>query len=52
MGLKEKARQGLLTGSLPWGYVKGADGIAEPDTERARYVRHQRPENCPRRRVA
>ncbi len=24
MGLREKARQGLLTGSLPWGYVKGA----------------------------
>ena len=24
MGLKEKARQGLLTGSLPWGYRKGA----------------------------
>ena len=23
MGLREKARQGLLTGSLPWGYVKG-----------------------------
>ena len=39
MGLKEKARQGLLTGSLPWGYRKGADGIAEPDEERARTVR-------------
>ena len=39
MGLKEKARQGLLTGSLPWGYLKGADGIAEPDPERASYVR-------------
>ena len=25
MGLKEKARQGLLTGSLPWGYRKGDD---------------------------
>ena len=39
MGLKEKARQGFLTGSLPWGYGKGADGIAEPDEERASYVR-------------
>ncbi|MGH7191241.1 MAG: recombinase family protein, partial [Acetobacteraceae bacterium] len=39
MGLKEKARQGLLTGSLPWGYRKGADAIAEPDPERAPYVR-------------
>ena len=39
MGLREKARQGLLTGSLPWGYVKGEDGIAQPDPERAPYVR-------------
>ena len=38
MGLKEKARQGLLTGSLPWGYRKGQDGIAEPDPERALLV--------------
>jgi site-specific DNA recombinase len=38
MGLCEKARQGLLTGSLPWGYVKGEDGIAQPDPERAPYV--------------
>jgi site-specific DNA recombinase len=38
MGLKEKARQGLLTGSLGWGLVKGEDGIAVPDTERAPYV--------------
>jgi len=39
MGLREKARQGLLTGSLPWGYVKGADEIATPDREKAPYVR-------------
>jgi site-specific DNA recombinase len=39
MGLREKARQGLLTGSLPWGYLKGEDGIAAPDPERAPYVR-------------
>jgi hypothetical protein len=39
MGLREKARQGLLTGSLPWGYVKGADDIATPDPEKAPYVR-------------
>ena len=31
MGLREKARQGQLTGSLPWGYAKGEDEIAEPD---------------------
>ena len=35
---KEKARQGLLTGSLPWGYRKGDDDVAEPDPERAPYV--------------
>jgi site-specific DNA recombinase len=35
MGLREKARQGLLTGSLPWGYVKGDQGIAVPDPKRA-----------------
>jgi site-specific DNA recombinase len=39
MGLKEKARQGLLTGSLPWGYRKGEDGVAQPDPDRALYVR-------------
>jgi site-specific DNA recombinase len=39
MGLREKARQGLLTGSLPWGYVKGQGGIAQPDPEKAPYVR-------------
>jgi site-specific DNA recombinase len=39
MGLREKARQGKLTGSLPWGYVKGDDAIAAPDPERAPYVR-------------
>jgi site-specific DNA recombinase len=39
MGLKEKARQGLLTGSLPWGYRKGAEAIAEPDPARAPVVR-------------
>ncbi len=35
MGLREKARQGLLTGLLPWGYIKGPDGIAVPDPEKA-----------------
>jgi site-specific DNA recombinase len=39
MGLREKARQGKLTGSLPWGYTKGQDEIAEPDLERAPYGR-------------
>lgn len=38
MGLREKARQGLLTGSLPWGYIKGEDGVAVPDPARAPYV--------------
>ncbi len=38
MGLREKARQGLLTGSLPWGLVKSANGIAAPDGDRALYV--------------
>ena len=38
MGLREKARQGLITGSLPWGYVKGEDGVAAPDPERAPVV--------------
>jgi site-specific DNA recombinase len=39
MGLKEKARQGYLTGSLPWGYRKGPDRIAVPEPERAHVVR-------------
>ena len=39
MGLREKARQGKLTGSLPWGYVKGTDEIAAPDAEKAPYLR-------------
>jgi site-specific DNA recombinase len=39
MGLKEKARQGLLTGSLPWGYRKGAEKVAEPDPQRAPFVK-------------
>jgi site-specific DNA recombinase len=39
MGLREKARQGFLTGMLPWGYRKGEDGIAQPDPEKAPYVR-------------
>jgi site-specific DNA recombinase len=38
MGLAQKARQGLVTGSLPWGYSKGEDGIAVPDPERAPVV--------------
>jgi site-specific DNA recombinase len=38
MGLKEKARQGFLTGGLAWGYLKGEDGIAIPDPERAPLV--------------
>ncbi len=39
MGLREKARQGLLTGMLPWGYRKSEDPIAQPDPEKAPYVR-------------
>ena len=39
MGLREKARQGLLTGSLPWGYVKGKEGVAVPDEARAPVLR-------------
>jgi site-specific DNA recombinase len=39
MGLKEKARQGHLTGSLPWGYRRGEDGMAEPDPGLAPFVR-------------
>lgn len=39
-GLREKARQGHLVGSLPWGYVRDPDsGIAVPDPERAPLVR-------------
>jgi Recombinase/Recombinase zinc beta ribbon domain len=38
MGLREKARQGLPTGSLPWGYLKGPERIAIPCPERAPYV--------------
>jgi site-specific DNA recombinase len=38
MGLKEKARQGFLTGGLAWGYLKGEDGIAIPHPERAPLV--------------
>ncbi len=38
-GLKEKARQGHLVGSLPWGYVRDlATKIAVPDSERAPLV--------------
>src|SRR5580698_10444224 len=39
MGLREKARQGLLTGMLPWSYRKSEDPIAQPDPEKASYVR-------------
>ena len=56
MGLKEKARQGFLTGGLAWGYLKGEDGIAIPDPERAplvlaifEHLRH-RPLLAPRHR--
>ena len=38
MGLREKARQGLLTGTLPWGLVNGPKKIAVPDTEKAPFV--------------
>ena len=39
-GLREKARQGHLVGSLPWGYVRdGESGVAVPDPERAPLVR-------------
>jgi site-specific DNA recombinase len=38
MGLREKARQGLLTGSLPWGLAKGKSEIAIPDVEKAPFV--------------
>src|SRR5438270_13940174 len=39
-GLREKARQGHLVGSLPWGYVRDRDsGLAVPDPVRAELVR-------------
>ena len=39
-GLREKARQGHLVGSLPWGYVRDRDsGLAVPDPGRAELVR-------------
>jgi site-specific DNA recombinase len=38
MGLREKARKGLLTGGLAWGLLKGEDGIAVLDAERAPFV--------------
>jgi DNA invertase Pin-like site-specific DNA recombinase len=38
MGLREKARKGMLTGSLPWGLIKGEDDIAVPDPEKAPHV--------------
>jgi Recombinase/Recombinase zinc beta ribbon domain len=39
-GLREKARQGHLVGSLPWGYVRDNEsGAAVPDPERAPLVR-------------
>ncbi len=38
-GLREKARQGHLVGSLPWGYVRDPDTkLATPDPERAPFV--------------
>ncbi len=38
-GLREKARQGHLVGSLPWGYVRDpATKLAAPDPERAPLV--------------
>jgi DNA invertase Pin-like site-specific DNA recombinase len=39
-GLREKARQGHLVGSLPWGYLRDREsGLAVPDPERADLVR-------------
>jgi Recombinase/Recombinase zinc beta ribbon domain len=38
MGLREKARQGRLTGSLPWGLTKGEDAVPALDTEKAPFV--------------
>src|SRR5437773_10970559 len=38
-GLREKARQGHLVGTLPWGYRRAPDtGLAAPDPERAPVV--------------
>lgn len=38
-GLREKARQGHLIGTLPWGYVRDQDtGLAVPDPEKARLI--------------
>ena len=38
-GLREKARQGHLVGSLPWGYIRDPDTkLATPDPERAPLV--------------
>lgn len=39
-GLKEKARQGYLVGSLPWGYVRDPDSkLAVLDPDKAPFVR-------------
>src|SRR6266508_2210983 len=39
-GLREKARQGHLVGSLPWGYRRDPEsGLAVPDPEKAPLVR-------------
>src|SRR6266487_4880303 len=39
-GLREKARQGHLVGSLPWGYLRDPENaLAVPDPERAPLVR-------------
>jgi site-specific DNA recombinase len=39
-GLREKARQGYLVGSLPWGYKRNPhSGLVVPDPERAPLVR-------------
>jgi site-specific DNA recombinase len=38
-GLREKARQGHLVGTLPWGYVRDLEtGLAVPDPEKARLI--------------
>ncbi|HVW18278.1 MAG TPA: recombinase family protein, partial [Solirubrobacteraceae bacterium] len=38
-GLREKARQGRLLGTLPWGYLRDpATGLAVPDAQEARLV--------------
>ena len=38
MGLRKKGRQGLLTGSLRWGLIKGTDAIPTLDPEKAPFV--------------